>query len=148
MSRFDEAFIESTRDKLSKLDPEQEPLWGSMRPPQMFAHMVTAIAYSLGKEEETPNEGGFMGRYIVWPLLSSGIMKLPKNVKAPKMYDAAAPQATLDELMAEAEEFLEKYESNTLPHVPHPYFGDIGPDNWAKLHAVHLDHHMRQFGAA
>ena len=146
MRAFDRAFVDDTRAALATLEEDQVPEWGQMRPPQLFAHLKTAVAYSLGKEEETPSEGGFLGRHIVGPLLLNEILPMPKNVKAPKMYDAAMPSATLDEFMEELEAFLGAYESNTLPDIAHPYFGAFGAEGWAKLHVLHVKHHSKQFG--
>ena len=146
MRPFDKAFVEDMRSKLATLDDDAEPSWGSMRPPQMYAHLSTAIKYSLGEEEETPMESGFVGHWIFRPLFITFGMPFPKNIDAPKMYDAAAPQATLDELMEVAERFQSKYEANDLPGLAHPVFGKLTNDEWAKLHVGHFNHHMGQFG--
>ncbi len=146
MRPYDQAFIDHIRAELAPLDPEMEPAWGSMRPPQMFAHMAVAIGYSLGREEETPNEGGLLGHYILRPLLFNGIIPMPKNAKAPKMYDAAAPHASLDELMEVAQAFQDAYAAKALPQIDHPFFGRLSDDGWARLHVLHFKHHLAQFG--
>jgi len=146
MPEYNKAFLDDTFNRFATLAPDTEPQWGSMRPPQLFAHLQTAVAYSLGKEKETPNEGGFLGRWLAGPLILSGIIKIPKNTKGPKMYDAAAPEATLGDFRAEAEEFLERYQAGTLPDIAHPYFGNFGVEGWKKLHIIHFQHHMAQFG--
>jgi hypothetical protein len=45
-------------------------------------------------------------------------------------------------------QFLDRLGRADFAPPPHPYFGDIGPGGWARLHLVHLEHHLRQFGAA
>jgi hypothetical protein len=56
------------------------------------------------------------------------------------------PEATAAELVTEMKAFGEAYRAKTLPNIPHPFFGDFGPEGWAKLHVIHCDHHLRQFG--
>jgi hypothetical protein len=143
---FDRAFVDEAMAEFEALKPDQEPEWGSMRPPQLFAHLITAVRYGLGKEEESPPEGSFLIRRILAPLLLAGVMKLPKNVDKPKMYDAEAPQGTPEELRAEMEEHLSRLSDGTLNPPPHPALGDLGPDGWSKLHVIHFEHHLRQFG--
>lgn len=143
---FNQAFVDDARKKLEQLTPETKPQWGSMSSPQMLAHMVTALRYSLGKEHETPNEGGFFGAYIASPLILSGLMKIPKGQKGPAMYDTAAPSATVNDLVVMLEEFLGRLQDSAFSPPPHPYFGSIGAKGWASLHIVHLEHHLRQFG--
>jgi len=144
---FDRNFINHSRTLLNSISSDARPVWGSMNRGQMLAHMQTAIRYSLGKETETPNEGGLFGRMVA-PLILSGLIKIPKGQKGPAMYDTAAPSATVDELMAELNEFLEALWKPGFTPPAHPYFGDIGAKGWANLHIVHLEHHLRQFGAA
>lgn len=146
MRRFDAKFIDDTMAAVRSIDPNAKPEWGSMSPPQMISHMRTAIRYGLGKEEETPNEGGFFGAWIAGPLILNGIIKLPHNAKAPAMYDAALPEATPEELEVEMREFLQRLGEGFRP-PSHPFFGKIGARGWEKLNVGHLDHHLRQFNA-
>jgi len=146
MERYTRAFLDDVYQRLDGLAPDTEPKWGRMRPPQLFAHLATAVRYGLGKEPLTPDEGGVFGHHVVAPLILNGLMKLPKNVKAPKMYDTQLPQASLDDFRVEADEFLERYNARSIAPPPHPYFGDVGLEGWCKIHVAHFQHHMRQFG--
>lgn len=146
MPKYDRNFIDKTVERMSSLSTDSKPVWGSMTAPQMMAHLLVAVRYSLGKEKETPPEGGFLIRYILGPIFVNGILPFPKGVGKPALYDAAAAQATVDELKAEMEEFLQAFESNRVDPPPHPLLGNLGPTGWSKLHVVHSDHHLRQFG--
>lgn len=147
MRNFDRRFVDEAAGIVRALPLEKRPEWGSMSPPQMFSHMVTAIGYALGKALQTPNEGGLFGR-LVAPILLNGWMRIPKGQKAPSMYDAAAPSATAEELVAALEAFHAKMADPAFAPPPHPFFGEIGKAGWAKLNIVHLEHHLRQFGVA
>lgn len=132
--------------RLEKIDEDATPLWGGMSAPQMRSHLRTALRYSLGKEEPSPDESSFVNKYILVPLLLSGTIKIPKNVKGPAMYDAALPTASVEELKAELDEYMVESAKSDFNPPKHPSLGDLGPIKWGKLHAVHMDHHLRQFG--
>ena len=143
---YDQAFVDEVMVELSALQPDQVPEWGSMRPPQMLAHLTTALRYSLGKEALSPPEGSLLIRKLLCPLLLSGLIRMPKNVTKPKLYDAEAPEGTLETFREEATEFLSRLQDGTLDPPPHPALGDLGRVGWSKLHVVHIEHHVRQFG--
>lgn len=147
MRPFDRAFVEETLAALRSIEPERKPKWGRMNRAQMLSHLRTAVRYSLGKEKQTPNVGGFFGRWIAGPLILNGWIRIPHNQKAPPMYDSALPEATLEQFEQELRELLAQVEAGTFQPVPHDYFGDIGPEGWKKLNVVHFEHHLRQFGA-
>jgi len=144
---YDRSFVDSALERMAKIPDDTQPLWGSMSPGQMRAHLQTAVRYSLGKEEETPDESKPLLNMIIIPLLLSGIMKMPKGLPKPGMYNSAAPSASVQEVKVEMEEFLEKYEGSGFNPPPHPSLGALGPKKWAQLHNIHFDHHLRQFGA-
>ena len=146
VNRFNEVFVETAAEKLGALAPDQAPEWGSMRPPQVLAHLTTAVRYSLNKETLTPNEGGFLGRYIAKPLIFGGLLKLPKGAKAPKFYEAAGPEGSAEALKAEGLDFVQQFEARSLDPPAHPFFGPLSLDQWAFLHRIHFQHHLKQFG--
>lgn len=146
MPKFDQTMIDQVMERLGKIDDDAKPLWGSMSAPQMRAHLVTAVRYSLGKEAESPDESTLLTKWVLVPLLLSGLLKLPKNVARPKLYDASAPSATGEELKTEMQEFLTQLQSGSFNPPIHPTLGNLGPQGWARLHNVHTNHHLRQFG--
>lgn len=145
-SEFDSNCVPELIERFEKIDEDAKPLWGSMSAPQMRSHLRTALRYSLGKEKVSPDESTFLNKYILVPILLNEIIKLPKNVARPSMYDAAAPTSTLEELKAELDEYMAASAKADFDPPAHPSLGDLGPLKWGKLHKIHMDHHLRQFG--
>ncbi|PCJ61963.1 MAG: hypothetical protein COA73_07210 [Candidatus Hydrogenedentota bacterium] len=143
---FDRAAVTNNLERMGKIPDDAKPLWGTMSSGQMRAHLQTALRYSLGKEEVPPDKSKFLIRAIVVPLLLSGLIKIPRGSSKSAMYDAAAPTASLEEVKAELEEFLSRKDTGGLNPPAHPALGDLGPNKWGKLHVIHFDHHLRQFG--
>lgn len=146
MKAFDEAFVKTAAERLGALPPDQAPEWGSMRPPQVLAHLTTAVRYSLNKEALTPDEGGFLGHHIAKRLIFSGLLKLPKGAKAPKFYENADPEGSAETLTSEGLDFTRQHAEPGFAPPPHPFFGPLTADEWSKLHRIHFEHHLKQFG--
>lgn len=150
MPKFDRAFIDATMKRLERLTPESKPLWGEMTCPQMMGHLNMTIIYSMGKLPAFPSMDNWRSRNIIAPLILNGIIKLPKNLKPPRPAGTPPPppppdgnKALLKNVM---EMFLKGMEEGSFKAPAHPAFGDIGAAGWAKMHVVHTDHHLRQFG--
>ncbi|MDZ4861650.1 MAG: DUF1569 domain-containing protein [Candidatus Hydrogenedentes bacterium] len=136
-------------NRFEKVAPDATPLWGKLRGAQMIDHCNSVVLYTLGETPLLPFRGTFMFQYIAAPLLLTGVMKFPKNVPLPRTKNVSPPeprdcelavlQATIDRLLVEV-----RAGSFSPPH--HPYFGNIGGKKWLKFHALHFDHHLRQFG--
>lgn len=160
MVAYNREFMESATARLEKIAPDAKPLWGEMNPAEMMGHLNMTIIYSLGNLPQMPAGGNFMSKKIIGPLILNGIVKLPKNFTPPRPEGAPAPPKMPGNLemlknamnmYMERVEKLEEAEKNGGPTPefkvpPHPAFGDIGVRGWGKMHVVHFDHHLRQFG--
>jgi len=150
MPNFDREFIDASVERLKQIDLDAPPQWGEMTAAQMMGHNNMLIIYSLGKLPQLPSMSGWATRNIVAPLILNGIIKMPKNLKAKAKEGVPAPPppppGNIDLLTNALEMFFEGVESGELEPPPHPAFGDLGLRGWSKLHCVHLDHHLRQFG--
>ena len=151
MQTFDHDYAETLVERLRALPEDTKPRWGSLTPPGMVRHVTNLMRYSMGKGEECPFTGNWFSKNVIGPLLVNGIMRMPKNVKVRGM---KMDQAQLAPLAGEVEtfhavldEYLDAVQSGALLPKIHPYFGDLGVDGWAKCHVMHIEHHMRQFGA-
>lgn len=150
MPAFDHHFAEHLLERAARIAPDAQPQWGTMSRNRMFGHLYDIFEYCMGNMGEAPDKSTFKTRVIFRPLILSGIVKIPKNVKVPpgkgdgpKMFER---ETELDELRAKMEEYLAKCQAGELDPPRHPFFGDLGVDGWAKFHVRHMDHHMRQFG--
>jgi len=143
---FDEAFVTAAADRLAALPPDQAPAWGSMRPPQVLAHLTIAVRYSLNKEPLVPREWGWLGQYVVKPIFLSGLLPKPKGAKAPKFYENAEAEGSAEALKAESCDFLQQCAAGGLKPPEHPVFGPLTLDEWNRLHRIHFEHHLKQFG--
>lgn len=140
----DPAVRASIEARLSRLRADSTPVWGRMTADQMLWHVNQALATSLGRLTPPPNRMPlpralvrFFGLTMPWPRNS------PTNATwvARRHYDFDAELQHCRALIAEIV-------SRPITDTPgtHPLFGQMSGTEQSRLHAKHLDHHLRQFG--
>ncbi len=144
---FDHDFAEETVQRLRAISSDATPLWGRMTPGQMMGHLATGLRYTMGRVPAARRWGPWHMRWIVGPLLLRGWLPIPRNARAPSSLkgEKAPPEADLETLHALMEEYLHKAEAGAIQLPPHPLFGPLSADEWARFHAIHFEHHLRQF---
>jgi len=145
---YEPAKAEEVKERVARLTPESERLWGKMNAPQAVAHLSVSMEWAVG---DTLPPRMFVGRIV------GGIIK-PKVLGNDEPMHRNAPTAkTLviaDERDLEIERarlcglidrFAVAGPAGCTTH-PHSFFGPLTPEEWAILMYKHLDHHLRQFG--
>ena len=149
MPDFDHAFLEETMTRIANIPAEKKPVWGSMNRDQMIGHLTAVFHYTLGLGPEMPDMSTWFSRNVLRHLLLSGVVRIPKNVRAPRPTGAPSgppPEGDATILLSTMEEYLARAQAGDLDPPPHPFFCDLGVDGWARFHCRHVDHHLRQFG--
>jgi hypothetical protein len=131
--------------------PDSPRHWGRMTAHQMVCHL--ADGFRMGTEAKPVSAAdGWRERTVVkwialyapvaWP---AGIMTRPEvdqECGGTRPTDFAADRAALEALIAQA---------TTTPGYfagrSHPIFGPLSEAAWLRWGYLHLDHHLRQFGA-
>ena len=150
MAPFDYDYVESLMERIRHIPETAKPAWGSFTPRQMVSHLADIVRYSMGRGPVVPVNAGWFSRWCVAPLLMHGILRPPRNLALPaelRPGNLPWPPADVEDLHALLEDYLARVQAGDLRTAPHPAFGDVGIDGWARLHIVHFEHHLRQFCA-
>ncbi len=134
-------------DRIEKLTPISQQLWGSMTVAQMLAHIQQPIRVALS--EYKPKR-----TLVAW--LFGGIAKqqlvnekpFRKGLPTDSSFVISNDRKFEDE-KAKAIHLIRKLSAAGPAGVTkekHPFFGKLTPEEWDKLTVKHLDHHLRQFG--
>ncbi len=122
--------------------------WGTMSAAQMFNHMNLSIGGSLG-EVPIEDKSNFALK-LMRPIIFSGLVPFPKGraQTAPEFVakdecDFAEEQ---EKLVSMLERFVEMCEQDPDGTRLHPLFGPMTMPQWQQGHAVHFEHHLKQFG--
>jgi Protein of unknown function (DUF1569) len=133
--------------RLDKLSPSSQAQWGKMNAAQMLAHVAANLEMAMNDKKMTQT---FMGR-IFGSMAKRQVFNkgMPKNAPtAPhlKISNSRDFQKEKEALQHRLEQFVKDGETG-LTKQPHPFFGLLTPNEWAHLQYVHVDHHLKQFGA-
>ncbi len=125
--------------------------WGTMTPHQMVCHCADACRMALG--EVTPREisTGATRHVIKWIALYVP-MRWPAGVPTVAEFDwrtAGAPPGAFADDVATLARLLEQVRARGGggPWPRHPIFGGMTERAWLRWAYLHMDHHLRQFGA-
>ncbi len=134
-------------DRINKLTPESQALWGKMTVDQMLSHCQAPLDFAFGK---TPMKANFLMR-LLGKIVRNKILNSKEYQKnsptAPafirkETYDfEAAKQGLIERINVFSEQGQE-----AIKTTKHPFFGEMTYEEWSKMHTMHLDHHLRQFG--
>jgi hypothetical protein len=144
-SLADAAARQQLVDRLGRLRPEAQPIWGRMTASRMLAHLTDWMLMASG--DLVVAEKKVVLRYppikqlaIYWLPFPKGVPTAPELL-ARKPAEWELERATLRERI---ESFETLFRKTQWPH--HPVFGTMTPHSWSVLGYRHTDHHLRQFG--
>jgi len=145
---FEKDAVDEIVARVNKLQPTSPRQWGKMDVAQMLAHCANTMDMASGRLN-SPRI--FVGR-ILGPLVKPVFINekpFSKNNPTDKKLRIADQREFASEqerLKSGVREFHEGGEAKCTRH-PHPFFGTLSPQDWARGMYKHLDHHLRQFGA-
>lgn len=147
---LDNDHIEQIFRRLGRISPDAPPQWGSMDRPAMIRHLVWMVRYALGRSGDLPPLHNWFTRTMVRPLMLSGWISMPRNIRMPRLYRKMeiVLQEPGDEetLRALLEDYVNLVQADELVPRDHPLFGPMSVDDWDRYLVIHIDHHLRQFG--
>jgi hypothetical protein len=146
MSAFihDPAVRAAIETRLGRLRADSKGVWGRMSVDQMLWHVNQAMATALGRVE-LADEGLPIPAVLVRfaTLNFPWVRNAPTNgaLRAKTQFDFSQELATCRALIADIV-------AHDIDHAPpmHPVFGQMTGRQQSRLHAKHLDHHLKQFG--
>jgi len=123
--------------------------WGTMSLAQMFAHLRLGFEIS-NEDRESKDESRAWLLPIIWVLMFRIFTNWPKGkIKASTQFlddDAEDVEDERSQLIESMCRFVERSENDPDRVVLEPMLGRISLKKWQRLHGVHTDYHLRQFG--
>ena len=134
-------------ERISKLTPNSQRLWGKMSVSQMLEHCQKPLEVATGSLELKRTFIGFLFGKIAKKVFI-GNKPLSKNMPTVKDFIIKSDsdfdtQKTI--LVSRIIDFGIKG-SSIIGIKTHPFFGEMTNDEWGILTFRHLDHHLIQFG--
>ena len=141
---FDTRARRELAQRIKRLTPESQRLWGSMTSAQALAHLHDALRMALGdlavRGRRTPLRFTPIKQVIIY------LAPFPKGAPtAPELTGRAA--ADFDAEITSICGMLERCADPAQALADeHPAFGRLTRRAWGVLVYRHTDHHLRQFG--
>jgi hypothetical protein len=138
-------------DRLRVLRPDSVRRWGRMSVHQMVCHLCDGFRMGTGEKSVRPVVNPFRRTMVKWIALYVPVPWPPGIRTRPEIdqellgttpvdfaADVAQLQGLLDQVTAQSRNF--EWQS-------HPIFGSMSEAAWLRWGYLHVDHHLRQFGA-
>ncbi len=144
---FAKEVAEDVIDRINKLTPNSQPLWGTMNVAQMLAHCC--VAYEMVYTDKHPKPGFFMG-FILKNFVKRMVVSAkpyPKNNKTAPAFlitderDFEQERQRLIDYILETEILGSYIFDGKISHS----FGPLSANEWNNMFYKHLDHHLKQF---
>ncbi|WAC39165.1 DUF1569 domain-containing protein [Pedobacter sp. SL55] len=145
---FAKEVTEGVIERINKLTPNSQPLWGKMNVAQMLAHCN--VTYEMVYTDQHPKPGflmGFILKNFVKRLVVSA-KPYPKNNKTAPAFLITEEKAfevekqRLIDYILETEVLGSYIFDGKMSHS----FGPLSANEWNNMFYKHLDHHLKQFG--
>jgi hypothetical protein len=139
--------LAETRERLRRLEPKDQLLWGRMTATEMVRHLGCAYEVALGDRIVGPMKG-MPPVVLKWLALKSGLPWKKNLETTPELKVAISEDCgtAFDELVEKAIQGMEAVASGRHWQTSHPMFGSMTAADWMRWGYLHADHHLRQFG--
>ena len=137
--------------RLRSVRPESVRRWGRMSAHQMVCHLTDAFRMGMGHKPVSRATGPLQRTIVKWTVLyvparwPAGILTRPEidqELAGTRPVEFAADVAQLEALVE-----LVTARTRSFEWQAHPIFGRLSEAAWLRWGYLHMDHHLRQFGA-
>jgi uncharacterized protein DUF1569 len=138
--------------RLKDVRPDSARRWGRMSAPQMVCHLADAFRMALGQKPVSHVSGLFNRTIMKWVALYAPLRWPPGILTRPEIDQALAGCTKPGDFAADVARVEAFVSLMTAPKVDfewpsHPIFGKMSESDWLRWGYLHMDHHLRQFGA-
>jgi len=138
-------------ERLRALGPKSVRRWGRMSAHQMIIHLADSFSVAAG-ERPFRASPTLLGRTLVKWIALYAPLRWPPGVRTSPEVDAERQGTRPTDFaadLARLEALLEAFTASTrsLDERSHPVFGPMSDAAWLRWGYLHVDHHLRQFGA-
>jgi hypothetical protein len=137
--------------RIKLLGPDSVRRWGRMSVHEMVCHLNDAFRIATGARLVSPLSGPLPPTLTKWIALYVPLRWPRGIVTVPEIDQAAGCGTRPGEFaadVAELEAFVKDIAARSgASWAPHPIFGQMSEAEWLRWAYLHVDHHLRQFGA-
>jgi hypothetical protein len=137
--------------RLRTVRPEAPALWGRMSAHQMICHLADSTRVAIGQKTVSA-ASGVLQRTVVKCIALYLPVKWPPGIPTRPEVDQHVAGSAPGDFAADVAELEALFELMTTKEKgfswpDHPIFGGLSRGAWLRWGYLHMDHHLRQFGA-
>jgi hypothetical protein len=137
--------------RLLTIKPASQRRWGKMTAAEMICHLSDSLRVILCDSEPNSIGSWFSRSLFKWAALWLPV-RWPHGVQTVQECEAGVggtPPADVESDLCELRELLDRFmhPPRGFARQPHPIFGQMSEKEWLRWGYLHMDHHLRQFGA-
>lgn len=145
---FSEQVCNGIIERIEKLTPQTQPLWGTMDVAKMLAHCCVTYEYVYDDKYPKPNFFmGFIMKVLVKPTVV-GEKPYERNSRTGPDFlisDARVFETEKKRLIQYLQRVQKEGRSAFEGRASHS-FGNLNATEWNNMFYKHIDHHLKQFG--
>jgi Protein of unknown function (DUF1569) len=141
----------SLLERLGTVRPDSRGRWGKMSAHQMICHLSDAFRMVIGPKIVSHATSPFHRTIVKWIALYAPVPWPAGILTRPEIEQGVGGTCPGDfatdvvDLVTLVERFAIRDSEFEWP--PHPIFGPLSEKGWLRWGYLHMDHHLRQFGA-
>jgi hypothetical protein len=146
---FNEADRNEILQRIEKLTPTTQALWGKMNVAQMLAHCANGAKMPTGEIKTTraPFPFNILGKLLKSKILAEGpLRRNSPTAQELKIVDPKDFDKEKANFIAAVKKLGQLGEQGIKDEI-HPFFGKMTAKEWGRVNYKHADHHLSQFGA-
>jgi hypothetical protein len=138
-------------ERLKGLRPDSVRHWGRLSAHQMVCHVGDGLRMATGQKPVTLDASFFKRTILKWVVLYVPL-RWPHGIMTSPEIDQERGGTKPVEFATDVAQVVALVEVATSPGCSlhqqlHPFFGRMSDAAWLRWAYLHMDHHLRQFGA-
>jgi len=137
--------------RLQGVRPTSMRLWGKMSAHQMVCHLSDGFKMYMGLKPVSPASLPYPRSLLKWAALWTPIPWPTGFNTAPELdqHVGGTQPVQFDHDLRELQRLVDNFtrQPRGFQWQAHPHFGKMSEKEWMRLGYLHMDHHLRQFGA-
>ena len=136
-------------ERLEKVRPESQRRWGSMSVHEMFCHLGDSLRAALGEKQLSPATTLYKRTVFKWTALWAPL-PWPQGIMTRPEMDQRLGGTRPEEFESDKEKLrilFERFCNWQGEFAAHPILGPLSRKERMRHGYLHMDHHLRQFGA-
>lgn len=137
------------RRRLEQVTDTTAPRWGALSAARMLLHLRLTVEASLC-QMAVPDRSTWLTRTLFRWLAYHVLPDWPKaRIRVPAVYTPVAEcgaDGERERLLERIDQFLAAADAEPERLAVHELFGPLTLHYWRRVHGIHMDYHLRQFG--